>query len=149
MVINHVSNYDWHPLKFIDRDLYFRLDERGNYVSQCCGNLLDMDNKHVQQYVIESLKYWMLEYHIDGFRFDQAHLLSLETAELISSELRSLNPGVIIYGEAWDNRSKEFSEIEWGSFNAHFRDVIRGDLHDFEKKGFFLDHIDQMRTRMI
>ena len=136
VVINHVSNYDWHPLKFIDRDLYFRLDERGNYVSQCCGNLLDMDNKHVQQYVIESLKYWMLEYHIDGFRFDQAHLLSLETAELISSELRSLNPGVIIYGEAWDNRSKEFSEIEWGSFNAHFRDVIRGDLHDFEKKGF-------------
>ena len=136
VVINHVSNYDWHPLKFIDRDLYFHLDERGNYVSQCCGNLLDMDNKHVQQYVIESLKYWMLEYHIDGFRFDQAHLLSLETAELISNELRSINPGVIIYGEAWDNRSEEFSEIEWGSFNAHFRDVIRGDLHNFEQKGF-------------
>ena len=136
VVINHVSNYDWHPLKFIDRDLYFQLDEKGNYVSQCCGNLLDLDNKHVQQYIIESLKYWMLEYHIDGFRFDQAHLLSLETAELISNELRSINPAVIIYGEAWDNRSEEFSEIEWGSFNAHFRDVIRGDLHNFEQKGF-------------
>jgi len=136
VVINHVSNYDWHPLKFIDRDLYFQLDEKGNYVSQCCGNLLDLDNKHVQQYIIESLQYWMLEYHIDGFRFDQAHLLSLETAELISNELRSINPAVIIYGEAWDNRSEELSKIEWGSFNAHFRDVIRGDLHNFEQKGF-------------
>ena len=136
VVINHVSNYDWHPLKFIDRDLYFQLDEKGNYVSQCCGNLLDLDNKHVQQYIIESLQYWMLEYHIDGFRFDQAHLLSLETAELISNELRSINPAVIIYGEAWDNRSEEFSEIEWGSFNAYFRDVIRGDLHNLEQKGF-------------
>jgi|TARA_B100001250_G_scaffold103574_1_gene87306 pullulanase/glycogen debranching enzyme len=136
VVINHVSNYDWHPLKFIDRDLYFQLDENGDYISQCCGNLLDTENEHVRQYLIESLKYWMLEYHIDGFRFDQAHILSLETAELISDELRSINPAVIIYGEAWDNRSGEFSEIEWGSFNAHFRDVIRGDLHDYDKKGF-------------
>ena len=136
VVINHVSNYDWHPLKFIDRDLYFHLDERGNYISQCCGNLLDTGNKHVRQYIIESLKYWMLEYHIDGFRFDQAHILSIETAELISNELKSINPEVIIYGEAWDNRSNEFSEIGWGSFNAHFRDVIRGDLHDYDKKGF-------------
>ena len=80
VVINHVSNYDWHPLKFIDRDLYFHLDERGNYISQCCGNPLDTGNKHVRQYIIESLKYWMLEYHIDGFRFDQAHICLLYTS---------------------------------------------------------------------
>ena len=136
VVINHVSNYDWHPLKYIDKEVYFHLDNNGNYISQCCGNLLDTENKYVQNYIIESLKYWMREYHIDGFRFDQAHLLSLETAKLISHELRSVNPGVIIYGEAWDNRSREFSKIEWGSFNAHFRDVLRGDLHDYSKKGF-------------
>ncbi|MBA65787.1 MAG: pullulanase [Candidatus Marinimicrobia bacterium] len=136
VVINHVSNYDWHPLKYIDREVYFRLDKDGNYISQCCGNVLNTENEYVRQYIIESLKYWMTEYHIDGFRFDQAHLLSLETAKIISEELKSINPGVIIYGEAWDNRSMEFSNIGWGSFNGHFRDVIRGDLHDYNKKGF-------------
>ena len=136
VVINHVSNYDWHPLKFIDKEVYFKLDKNGDYISQCCGNLLDTENKYVRQYIIESLKYWMVEYHIDGFRFDQAHLLSIETAKLISDELKNVNPGVIIYGEAWDNRSREFSEINWGSFNAHFRDVLRGDLHNYNEKGF-------------
>jgi len=135
VVINHVSNYDWHPLKFIDKEVYFKLDKNGDYISQCCGNLLDTENKYVRQYIIESLKYWMIEYHIDGFRFDQAHLLSIETAKLISDELKNVNPGVIIYGEAWDNRSREFSEINWGSFNAHFRDVLRGDLHNYNEKG--------------
>jgi len=136
VVVNHVSNYDWHPLKYIDRELYFKLDSEGNFLSQCCGNLLDTDNEHVRTYIIESLKYWMVEYHVDGFRFDQAHLLSAETAKHILSELRSVNPQVIVYGEAWNNRGREFSELGWGSFNAHFRDVLRGDLHDFSKKGF-------------
>ena len=135
VVINHVSNYDWHPLKFIDKEVYFKLDKNGDYISQCCGNILDTENKYVRQYIIESLKYWMVEYHIDGFRFDQAHLLSIETAKLISDELKNVNPGVIIYGETWDNRSREFSEINWGSFNAHFRDVLRGDLHNYNEKG--------------
>jgi pullulanase/glycogen debranching enzyme len=136
VVVNHVSNYDWHPLKYIDRSVYFKLDENGNFLSQCCGNLLQTENEKVRQYIIESLKYWMLEYHIDGFRFDQCYLLSAETASLILFELRKVNPGVIIYGEAWDNREAEFSTLGWGSFNARFRDVFRGDLHKYEEKGF-------------
>ena len=84
VVVNHVSNYDWHPLKYIDRELYFKLDSEGNFLSQCCGNLLDTNNEHVRTYIIESLKYWMVEYHVDGFRFDQAHLLSAKTAKQLS-----------------------------------------------------------------
>ena len=136
VVINHVSNYDWHPLKYIDRSVYFKLDENDNYISQCCGNLLETDHEKVQQYVIESLKYWMTEYHIDGFRFDQCFLLSSKTATLIINELKSINPDVIIYGEAWSDREVEFSKIGWGSFNGKFRDVLRGDLHNTDIKGF-------------
>ncbi|MBH10663.1 MAG: pullulanase [Candidatus Marinimicrobia bacterium] len=136
VVVNHVSNYDWHPLKYIDRELYFKLDKNGNFLSQCCGNLLNTDNEHVINYIIESLIYWMIEYHVDGFRFDQAHLLSNKTAKYIIDKLKSVNPNVIIYGEAWDNRGQEFSALGWGSFNDKFRDVLRGDLYDFSKKGF-------------
>ena len=136
VVINHVSNYDYHPLKYIDKTIYFKLDENNDFISQCCGNLLDTDNIKVQQYIIESLKYWMIDYHIDGFRFDQCSLLSPETAVMIRNELKSINPNVIIYGEAWNEREKEFSKLGWGSFNAKFRDALRGDLHNTEIKGF-------------
>ena len=136
VVVNHISNYDWHPLKYIDKTVYFKLDEQGDFLSQCCGNLLASDHQPVRDYIIESLKYWMTDYHIDGFRFDQAHLLSVETARFIIDELKKINPNVIIYGEAWDEKEKEFSEMGWGSFNARFRDVLRGDLHNYDEKGF-------------
>ena len=136
VVVNHISNYDWHPLKYIDKTVYFKLDKQGDFLSQCCGNLLASDHQPVRDYIIESLKYWMTDYHIDGFRFDQAHLLSAETARFIIDELKKINPNVIIYGEAWNKREKEFSELGWGSFNARFRDVLRGDLHNYDEKGF-------------
>ena len=136
VVVNHISNYDWHPLKYIDKTVYFKLDEQGNFLSQCCGNLLASDHQPVRNYIIESLKYWMTDYHIDGFRFDQAHLLSAETATFIIDELKKINPNVIIYGEAWNDREAEFSKMGWGSFNAKFRDVLRGDLHKYSDKGF-------------
>ena len=152
VVINHVSNYDYQPLKYIDRSLYFKLKEDGDFQSQCCGNLLDSDNQHVTNYIIESLKYWMVDYHIDGFRFDQANLLSSKTAKLILKELQGINPDVVVYGEAWDNKQTEFSRMSWGSFNDSFRDILRGDLHDFSNKGFLFgtyrptDNINSLKT---
>jgi pullulanase/glycogen debranching enzyme len=146
VVVNHISNYDWHPLKYIDKSVYFKLDENGKFLSQCCGNLLKTDNVKVRQYIIESLKYWMTEYHIDGFRFDQAHLLSAETATLILNELTQIYPDVILYGEAWNEREKEFSDLGWGSFNARFRDVLRGDLHNFNDKGFLFGNFRDSET---
>ena len=146
VVVNHISNYDWHPLKYIDKTVYFKLDEQGDFLSQCCGNLLASDHQPVRDYIIESLKYWMTDYHIDGFRFDQAHLLSVETARFIIDELKKINPNVIIYGEAWDEKEKEFSEMGWGSFNARFRDVLRGDLHNYDEKGFLFGNFRDNET---
>ena len=146
VVVNHISNYDWHPLKYIDKTVYFKLDEHGNFLSQCCGNLLASDHQPVRDYIIESLKYWMTDYHIDGFRFDQAHLLSTETATFIIDELKKINPNVIIYGEAWNDREAEFSKMGWGSFNAKFRDVLRGDLHNYDEKGFLFGNFRNRET---
>tara|TARA_B100001564_G_scaffold163224_1_gene137224 strand:- start:1281 stop:3206 length:1926 start_codon:yes stop_codon:yes gene_type:complete len=152
VVINHVSNYDYHPLKYIDKSIYFKLNEDGSYKSQCCGNLLDTDNVKVREYIISSLKHWMINYHIDGFRFDQCYLLSSETATLIEEELKAINPNVYLYGEAWNERESEFSKLGWGSFNAYFRDVMRGDLHDTDIKGFLFgnyrpgENIDDIKS---
>ncbi|HIF83102.1 MAG TPA: pullulanase, partial [Candidatus Marinimicrobia bacterium] len=53
VVVNHISNYDWHPLKYIDKTVYFKLDEQGDFLSQCCGNLLASDHQPVRDYIIE------------------------------------------------------------------------------------------------
>ncbi|GIR89144.1 MAG: hypothetical protein CM15mP87_06360 [Candidatus Neomarinimicrobiota bacterium] len=151
-IVNHVSNYDYHPLKYIDKSIYFKLNEDGSYKSQCCGNLLDTDNAKVREYILSSLKHWMINYHIDGFRFDQCYLLSAETATLIEKELKAINPNVYLYGEAWNERESEFSKLGWGSFNAYFRDVMRGDLHDTNIKGFLFgeyrlgENIDDIKS---
>ena len=48
VVVNHISNYDWHPLKYIDKTVYFKLDDNGDFIGQCCGNLLATDNQTVR-----------------------------------------------------------------------------------------------------
>ena len=139
VVYNHVSNYDKHPLKYIDRGIYFRLDKNGNYIDNSgCGNDTRTEHPKMRQLILESLKYWMTEYHVDGFRFDLAHLIDTETREMIIKELRTINPHVIILAEPWGNgyNPNEFSDIGWASFNDQFRDGLKGNVFNVNEKGF-------------
>lgn len=71
VVYNHVSQYDFNPLKQIDKDGFFRKNQKGDYSSiSGCGNDLKTENKFIRNLILKSIKYWMEEYHIDGFRFD-------------------------------------------------------------------------------
>ncbi len=138
VVYNHVSNYDYHPFKYIDRDKYFRLDEDGEYIAQSgCGNDTRTEEPDVRQLIIESVKYWLKEYHIDGFRFDLAYLIDKETCELILAEARKINPNVIIIAEPWGGGYDPdgFSDIGWAAWNDQFRNGVKGqnphDSHGF------------------
>ena len=139
VVYNHVSNYDWNPLKYIDREMYFRLDENDDYIAHSgCGNDTRSEHPKMQQLILESLKYWMIEYHVDGFRFDLAHLIDAETREMIIKELRTINPHVIILAEPWGNGYDPdgFSDMGWASFNDQLRDGLKGNVIDVHEKGF-------------
>ncbi len=139
VVYNHVSNYDKHPLKYIDRGIYFRLDKNGNYIANSgCGNDTHTEHPKMRQLILESLKYWMTEYHVDGFRFDLAHLIDTETRKMIIKELRTINPHVIILAEPWGNgyNPNGFSDIGWASFNDQFRDGLKGNVFNVNEKGF-------------
>ena len=129
VVYNHVSNYDYHPFKYIDREKYFRLDENGEYVTQSgCGNETRTEESAVRQLILESVKYWLKEYHIDGFRFDLAYLIDKETCELILTEARKINPNVIIIAEPWGGGYDPdgFSDIGWAAWNDQFRNGVKG-----------------------
>ncbi len=71
VVYNHISEYEIGNLKQIDKEYYFRLDEKGNYIAQSgCGNDFKTERLMARRMIVESVLYWMKEYHVDGFRFD-------------------------------------------------------------------------------
>ena len=139
VVYNHVSQYDYNPLKYIDRDLYFRFDEKGNWSAKSgCGNDCKTESPVMRNLILESLKYWMTEYHVDGFRFDLGQLIDANTRDLIISELRTINPNVIILAEPWGGGYDPagFSDQGRASFNNQFRDGLKGSVFDIKDKGF-------------
>lgn len=130
VVYNHVSQYDFNPLKSIDREYYFRLDEHGGYCAESgCGNDLNTARPMVRKLIVDSIVYWMRAFHIDGFRFDLAGLIDDATLDAVSEAARSINPNVILIGEPWGgpyHGQYRFSERGWSSWNDWYRNGIKG-----------------------
>jgi len=130
VVYNHVSEYELGNLKEIDKEYYFRLDKKGNYITQSyCGNDFKTENPMARRLIIDSIIYWMKEYHIDGFRFDLGKLIDWQTIEEIIREAQKLNPHVIFVCEPWGGGYDPagFSVRGWGSWNDQLRNGIKGE----------------------
>jgi pullulanase/glycogen debranching enzyme len=130
VVYNHLSEYEMGNLKEIDRDYYFRFDKRGNFISESgCGNDLKTERPMMRRLIVESVIYWMKEYHIDGFRFDLGKLIDWETIEEITHEAKKINPNVILVCEPWGGGydPAAFSLRGWGSWNDQIRNGVKGE----------------------
>ena len=130
VVYNHYSQYETGNLKEIDKKYYFRSDVRGNYKSDSgTGNDLRTEAPMVRKMIIDSILYWMQEYHVDGFRFDLGKLIDWETVEDIIREAKKINPYVIIVCEPWGGgyNPEGFSLRGWGSWNDQIRNGIKGE----------------------
>ncbi|MCG6187320.1 type I pullulanase [Maribellus maritimus] len=113
-----------------------------------CGNEIASERKMVRKYIIDSLKYWAQEFHIDGFRFDLMGIYDLDTMNEIQQELKKINQGIILYGEGWaadqspmpeELRAVKFNTPKLpgiASFNDDFRDAIKGNHGNKKSKGF-------------
>lgn len=130
VVYNHLSEYEIGNLKQIDKEYYFRLDDKGNFISESfCGNDLKTERPMVRRLIVESIIYWMKEYHVDGFRFDLGKLIDWETIEEVIREARKVNPNVIFVCEPWGGGYDPmgFSLRDWGSWNDQIRNGIKGE----------------------
>lgn len=130
VVYNHISEYEIGNLKQIDKEYYFRLDEKGNYIAQSgCGNDFRTEAPMARRMIVESVLYWMKEYHVDGFRFDLGKLIDWETLELIIYEAKKINPNVIFVCEPWGGGYDPagFSVRGWGAWNDQIRNGIKGE----------------------
>ncbi|MGH8800770.1 MAG: glycogen debranching protein GlgX, partial [Casimicrobiaceae bacterium] len=123
----------------MDNRSYYRLrpDEASHYVDYTgCGNTLDMRHPHVIQLVMDSLRYWVTEMHVDGFRFDLASALARELHEVdrlgtffdILHQDPILNR-VYLIAEPWDLGEGGYQVGNfppgWAEWNDKYRDTMR------------------------
>lgn len=130
VVYNHLSEYEIGNLKQIDKDYYFRMDAEGNYTAESfCGNDLKTERPMMRRLIIESILYWMKEYHVDGFRFDLGKLIDWKTIEEIIKEARKVNPNVVFTCEPWGGGYDPagFSMRDWAPWNDQIRNGIKGE----------------------
>ena len=150
VVYNHTAEQDrtgatlsWRGL---DQRAYYRLDERGRDIDVTgCGNTMDLRHPVVCRMVLDSLRYWVQEYHVDGFRFDLAVALGRGRGDefdpdhpfLVAVRTDPVLSAVKLIAEPWDLgmhgwRTGQFPPpfMEW---NDRYRDAVRrfwvGDVH--------------------
>ncbi len=139
VVYNHVSQYDQNCFKYIDKKYYFHLNEDDTYCAASgCGNDFKTDRPMARRLILDSVKYWMQEYHIDGFRFDLAAMIDWETIDEIKKAAQKINPNVILIAEPWGGggyNPAEFSQHGWAAWNDQIRNGVKGQ-NPFDNHGF-------------
>jgi pullulanase/glycogen debranching enzyme len=142
VVYNHfgIPNH----LLYLDRELYLSTDELGRLTNYSgCGNDLNCDAEPVKKMIIDSLKYWVSNYQIDGFRFDLAELLGTELLAEIEFELKKLNPNIILIAEPWSFRGRLPEEINQTGYSL-WSDRCRESLLAFVREGAEKDKISSL-----
>jgi pullulanase len=138
-------------------NFYYRTHADGSYWNGSgCGNELRTENPMVRRFIVESLKYWVKTYKIDGFRFDLLGLMDMITIKEIVHTLREIYPNIFLYGEPWAggatpspvviNKGAQRSE-GFAVFNDHFRDALKGPWYDNTIPGYIQngDYIEQVK----
>ena len=129
VVYNHVAQYSANYLRKADAYSTLRHRGSGNLTNDSgCGNDLRTESPYVRKLIIDSLKHWVTEYGVDGFRFDLAGIIDDDTLNEITTELKSVYPGIHLIAEPWGGRYDRyrFSVRDWGSWNDMFRNGICG-----------------------
>ena len=149
VVYNHTFNIKNSNFQRISPDYYYRKTADGRYSDGSgCGNEIASEKPFMRTYMIESVKYWVNEYHIDGFRFDLMGVHDIETMNQIRHEVNNIDPSIYIYGEGWSAGSCAYPTEKLamkanaqkldgiGAFSDEMRDALRGPFSDDHKGGF-------------
>ena len=149
VVYNHTFNIDGSNFQKTYPGYYFRHRPDGTYSDGSgCGNETASEKPLMREFMVESVKYWVNEYHIDGFRFDLMGVHDIETMNLIRAELNKIDPSIYVYGEGWSAGSCAYPQEKLamkanarqlngiGAFSDEMRDALRGPFSDDRKGGF-------------
>ena len=149
VVYNHTYDIDHSNFQRTYPDYYYRKDADGNYSNGSgCGNETASEEMMMRRFMIESVKYWYTEYHIDGFRFDLMGVHDIETMNQIRKAIDEIDPTIFIYGEGWSAGSCALPQEQLAmkanipqmpgiaAFSDDIRDALRGPFSDDTKPGW-------------
>jgi pullulanase len=133
---------------------FYRQKSDGTFANASgCGNEIASERFMVRKYILDSLKYWASEFHVDGFRFDLMGIYDMETLKIIRRELDRTHPGLFLYGEGWAADQSPMPEYlravksnivqmpGIAGFNDDFRDALKGN-HGLKKSKGFVSGLD-------
>ena len=149
-VYNHTFDINGSNFQCTYPDYYYRKTKEGKYSDGSgCGNETASEKPLMRQFMLESVKYWIDEFHIDGFRFDLMGVHDIETMLAIREMVNRIDPSIYIYGEGWSAGSCAYPTEKLamkanthqlngiGAFSDDMRDALRGPFSD-NTKGAFL-----------
>ena len=148
VVYNHMYSPTENSFQKIFPGYYFRFNKDGSFVNGSgCGNDTASEHLMMRKFILDSVIYWVKEYHIDGFRFDLMGLHDVDTMNLVRETLNNINKGIMLYGEGWYMNTtlkdeekacqkNSFKMPHIGQFNDTLRDSIKGSVFDKQDGGF-------------
>ena len=149
VVYNHTANNDDSNFSLTAPGYYYRHRPDGSYSDASgCGNETASERQQMRDFIVNSVKYWAKEYHIDGFRFDLMAIHDTETMNQVAAELKKINPSIFVYGEGWtagdsplpvERRAlKENVDKMKGIavFSDDIRDAVKGHYSNAADRGF-------------
>ena len=150
VVYNHVYNAEDFCFNNIVPGYFSRIDQDGVYSNgSICGNDTASERSMVRKYIVDSVKYWADEYHLDGFRFDLLGLIDVQTVNEVIEEVHKTHPHILFYAEGWNMgtqvtkenvtlatqaNSKETPGMAY--FSDMIRDAVRGSNSNASKTGY-------------
>lgn len=149
VVYNHTAENEGSNFSKTAPGYYYRHRADGSWSDASgCGNETASEREQMRNFMINSLKHWTKEYHIDGYRFDLMAIHDIETMNAIADTLRAINPQIIIYGEGWtagdsplpaDKRALKDNAYKMphvGVFSDDIRDAVKGHYSNAADRGF-------------
>ena len=149
VVYNHTYDIEHSNFQRTYPDYYYRKTADGQYSNGSgCGNETASEQPMMRRFMLESVKYWMDEYHIDGFRFDLMGCHDIETMNQIRQMVDAIDPTAFIYGEGWSAGACALPNDQLGmkanilkmpgiaAFSDEIRDALRGPFSDDTKPGW-------------
>jgi pullulanase len=148
VVYNHVFIMEESPFEKLVPGYYFRYHADGTLSNGTgVGNDLATERKMVRKFVLDTIDFWLVEYNIDGFRFDLMGAMDIETMRLIQKRCEKEAIPIMLLGEGWElpteliteekatsSNSKHLLNVRF--FNDYFRDSLKGDLFDQHNLGY-------------
>ena len=165
VVYNHTYDIEHSNFQRTYPDYYYRKTADGQYSNGSgCGNETASDRPMMRRFMIESVKHWINEYHIDGFRFDLMGVHDIETMNQIRQTVDAIDPTIFIYGEGWSAGSCAYPQEQLAmkahiyqmpgiaAFSDEIRDALRGPFSDDTKSAFLgglADHEESLKFGIV